>query len=72
MEMLPLEQWTSQQNAGTWSELFARSSLINSSQVLTVILWLGAFWLLGVIFMPLTAVIFRPLKDRGWGISYFF
>ena len=72
MEMLPLEQWTSQQNAGTWSELFARSSLINSSQVLTVILWLGAFWLLGVIFMPLTAVIFRPLKDRGWGISKFF
>lgn len=70
--MLPLEQWAAQQSAGTWSELFDRTALINSSQFLTVILWLAAYCLLGVIFMPLTAVIFRPLKDRGWGISKFF
>ena len=72
MEMLPTEQWTAQQTAGTWAELFDRSSLINSSQVLTVLIWLAVFWLLGVIFMPLTAVVFRPLKDKGWGISKFF
>lgn len=72
MEMLPLEQWAAQQNAGTWSDLFNRSSLINSSQILTVVFWLAAFWLLGVLFMPLTALIFRPLKDKGWGISKFF
>ncbi len=72
MEMLPLEQWTAQQAAGTWAELFDRSSFVNSSQILTVILWLAAFWLLGVIFMPLTAVIFRPLRDKGWGISKLF
>ncbi len=72
MGMLAPEQWAAQQNAGTWSELFDRSSLINSSQVLTVVLWLAAFWLLGLVFMPLTAVVFRPLKDKGWGISKFF
>ena len=71
MGMLSPEQWAAQQNAGTWADLFDRSSLINSSQILTVLFWLGAFWLLGIIFMPLTAVIFRPLKDKGWGISRF-
>ena len=72
MDLLPLEQWTAQQGAGTWAELFDRSSFVNSSQVLTVLIWLAAFWLLGLLFMPLTAVVFRPLKDRGWGISKFF
>ena len=72
MELLLPEQWAAQQNAGTWSELFDRSSVINSSLVLTVVLWLAAFWLLGLIFMPLTAAVFRPLKDKGWGISKFF
>ena len=72
MEMLSAEQWAAQQAAGTWSELFDRSSLINSSPWLTVLIWLAAFQALGVIFMPLTSVIFRPLKDKGWGISKFF
>ena len=72
MEMLPLEQWTAQQAAGTWSELFDRSAFVNSSQLLTVLIWLAVFWLLGVIFMPLTSLIFRPLKDKGWGISKLF
>ena len=72
MGMLAPEQWAAQQNAGTWSELFDRTSLVNSSQVLTVVLWLAAFWLLGLIFVPLTAVVFRPLKDKGCGVSRFF
>ena len=72
MEMLSAEQWAAQQTAGTWSDLFSRSAMINRSEWLTVIFWLAAFWLLGMIFMPLTAVIFRPLKDKGWGISKFF
>ena len=72
MDLLPLEQWAAQQTSGTWSELFDRSSLVNSSQFFTVIIWLAAFRLLGLVFMPLTAVIFRPLKDKGWGVSAFF
>lgn len=72
MEMLPLDQWAAQQSAGTWSELFDRSSLINVFQPLTVIFWLAAFCLVGVIFRPLTAMVFHPLKDKGWGISKFF
>ena len=72
MEMLTAEQWAAQQASGTWAELFSRSSLINRSEWLTVIFWLAAFWLLGVIFMPLTAVVFRHLKDKGWGLSKFF
>ena len=72
MEMMNAEQWAAQQAAGTWSELFSRSALINRVEWLTVIFWLAAFWLLGLIFMPLTAVIFRSLKDKDWGISKFF
>ena len=72
MGMLNPEQWAAQQAAGTWSDLFDRSALINSSAWLTVLFWLAAFWLLGVIFYPLTSVVFRPLKDKGWGISKFF
>ena len=72
MGLLLPEQWAAQQNAGTWAELFDRSSLVNRSQFLTVVIWLAAFWLLGLIFMPLTAAVFRPLKDKGWGISKFF
>ena len=70
--MLPLEQWNAQMASGTWAELFDRTSFVNSSQILTVIIWLAAFRLLGMLFMPLTAVVFRPLKDKGWGISGFF
>ncbi len=66
------ETWAVQQASGTWSELFDRTSLINSSQVLTVIFWLAAFWLLGVIFMPMTAVVFKPLKDKGYGVARLF
>ncbi len=72
MEVLSLEQWTAQQAAGTWADLFNRASLVNRSELLTVIIWLAAFRALGLIFMPLTAVVFRPLKDKGWGISGFF
>ncbi len=72
MGMLNAEQWTAQQAAGTWSELFDRSALINSSGWLTTLCWLAAFLLLGIIFYPLTSIIFRPLKDKGWGISKFF
>ena len=72
MGMLNPEQWAAQQAAGTWSDLFDRSALINSSAWLTVLFWLAAFWLLGVIFYPLASAVFRPLKDKGWGISKFF
>ena len=41
--MLSLEQWAAQQDAGTWSELFDRSALINRSDILTVIFWLPRY-----------------------------
>ena len=72
MELMTLEQWGIQQGSGTWSELFDRAALINRSEFLTVFCWLAAFRLLGLIFMPLTAAVFRPLRDKGWGISSFF
>ena len=66
------EVWVVQQASGTWAELFDRASLINASQVLTVVFWLAVFWLLGVIFMPMTAVVFKPLKDKGYGVAKLF
>lgn len=72
MEMLSAEQFLQQQSGGTWAELFDRSSLINSHEWLTVLLWLLAFRLLGIIFLPLTNLMFGRLRDKGYGVSAFF
>lgn len=61
-----------QQSGGTWSELFPRSALINSNEFLTVILWFGLIWLIGILFLPISHLVFGSLRDRGYGVSRFF
>ncbi len=61
-----------QQSGGTWSELFNRSSLINSNPILTVILWYLLILGIGLIFFPLSHMIFGSFRDKGYGISRFF
>ncbi len=58
-----------QQAGGTWSAMFDLSSLVNRSQVLSVIVWLLVLQLLGLVAFPIAFVILRRLTDRGYGVS---
>lgn len=70
-QLLTEEQELIQQTGGTWSNLFNTSSMINKVPVLTVLMWLVSFWLLGVIFYPYIRFVFRQFSDKGYGISRF-
>lgn len=72
MGVLSAEDFLIRQNGGTWSELFDRASLINSHEWITVLLWLAAFWALGMLFFPLTNLVFGKLKDGGYAVSKLF
>jgi YYY domain-containing protein len=58
-----------QQAGGTWSLIFNSESLLNRSQVLSVVVWLLLLELLGLIAFPLAFVTLRSLSDRGYGVS---
>ena len=58
-----------QQAGGTWSQMFDVNAPQNRSQVLSVLVWLLALELLGLIAFPLAFVALRGLADRGYGVS---
>jgi YYY domain-containing protein len=61
----PDDQQT-QQQGGTWNDVFARSGLATSNPTL---LWLLALELAALAAAPLTLVLFRRLPDRGYLLS---
>ncbi len=61
-----------QRAGGTWSELFNRTAWINKNQIVTLLAWYAAFWLLGIAFFPLTRRVFSGLRDKGYGVSRLF
>ncbi len=63
--MLPRADWVNQQLNGTWSSYFTLDSPL-SWGIVSVIIWLTAIELLGLIFFPIGFAIFRGLSDRGW------
>ncbi|MFN8471927.1 MAG: DUF2298 domain-containing protein [Anaerolineae bacterium] len=63
--MLPRADWINQQLNGTWSSYFTLDSPL-SWGIVSVIVWLLAIELLGLIFFPIGFAIFRGLSDRGW------
>ena len=64
--MLPEDRLAQQRQGGTWSELFNRDSLINTSQIFaTVVFYLFAL-LLGLISYPLVRLALPGLADRGY------
>ncbi|HCU57168.1 MAG TPA: hypothetical protein DF984_02910, partial [Anaerolineaceae bacterium] len=67
--MLPEDQWEEQQESGTWSELFDRESLLNTSQPLAVIAFYGLVLLLGFVCYPLVRMALPGLADRGYPLS---
>jgi YYY domain-containing protein len=64
--MLSEEQLETQQDNGTWSELFDRESPINTSPTLAVIAMYFFTWLLGLIIYPLLRLALPGLADKGY------
>lgn len=67
--MLPKDLWIAQQESGTWSELFDRDSLLNTSQPLAVIAFYSLVLLLGILCYPLVRMALPGLADRGYPLS---
>ncbi len=62
-------EWEEQQESGTWSDLFNRSSLINQNDSLAVIVWWLAIAVIGWIAFPITRMAFGGFKNAGYPIS---
>ncbi len=58
-----------QQNGGTWSELFNWNALQNRYPVLAVALWWLALAALGWMAFPWLMLAFPALHDRGYGLA---
>ncbi len=67
--MLPYNQWNSQLEDGTWSQLFNIESWVNRYPVLTIMIWYFAVALLGLIAYPILRFAFSGLSDRGYPLS---
>ncbi len=67
--MLSYTDEGTQQNGGTWSELFSRDSLFNTHQGLGLLLWYSVLFLLGVVVYPTTRILFKGLTDKGYAFS---
>lgn len=55
-----------QQAAGTWSELFPRSSPLNQSPLVAVLAWLALLEAAGVAMFFLLASLLQPKSGRDW------
>ncbi len=58
-----------QKGAGTWSEAFSFTSLLNQSAFLSTASWYILIALIGLLAFPITAITFRGLHDRGYGLN---
>ncbi len=67
--MLPEDQLETQREGGTWSEIFDRESLINTSPLVAILVFYLLVFLLGVICYPLVRLALPGLSDRGYPLS---
>ena len=67
--MLPEDRLEQQRKGGTWSELFNRQSLINSSQPIAAAAFYLFVFLLGLISYPFIRLALPGLDDRGYPLS---
>ena len=66
---LPAGRLKEQRAGGTWSELFDRESLLNSSQPLAAAVFYLFVTILGVFCYPLVRLALPGLSDRGYPLS---
>ena len=64
--MLPQADMVRQQLGGTWSAIFDPASPLNTSGILSVLVWLLAIYALGLAAFPIAFAVFHHLGDRGW------
>lgn len=67
--LLPAARWTEQQLGGTWSKLFPSGGLVNSSQGMSLLVWYGFLFLLGLLVYPLVRLALPGLPDRGYPLA---
>ena len=65
----PPEEKALQSSGGTWSQRFFSDSLVNSNQVLGVVIWYASLFVFGAIAFPLVFAIFPNMADGGYGVS---
>lgn len=69
---LPKAIADAQKMGGTWSERFARDSLINTNDAFAIVVWYATVWLLGLVVWPILYHAFAGLSDRGYAVSRYF
>lgn len=63
---LPADRLAQQQAGGTWSELFNRASLVNTSPWISLLVWYVVLGALGIAVYPLVRWALPGLKDGGY------
>ena len=64
----PAERET-QTEGGTWSQRFFSDSIANRNQLVGVLAWYAAIFIIGALSFPLVFAIFPSLADGGYGVS---
>ncbi len=67
--MLPPERLEEQRVGGTWSEIFDRTSFLNTSQPLAVIAFYLFVTLIGLLSYPIVRMALPGLADRGYPLA---
>lgn len=67
--MQPQEVHELNSSGGTWSERFDSDSLLNTNQLVGVIVWWMTIVLIGLLTFPLLLTAFPKLGDMGYGFS---
>ncbi len=67
--MLPEDRLVQQREGGTWSVLFDRNDLINTSQPLAAAVFYLLVMMLGILSYPLVRLALPGLADRGYPLS---
>lgn len=67
--MLPEDSYETQTEGGTWSDRFFSDSIINTNQVVGVVVWYLTISLFGVIAFPLVFSLFPNMADGGYGFA---
>ncbi|OGT27837.1 MAG: hypothetical protein A2Z17_00435 [Gammaproteobacteria bacterium RBG_16_66_13] len=67
--MLPPERLAEQRQGGTWSELFPRTSWLNRSEPLAVVVWWVFLGLLGALVFPLVRLAFPGFGSGSYALA---
>jgi YYY domain-containing protein len=66
---MPALRLAAQKVGGTWSAMFSRLALVNTSPVFGVLAWYLLLLALGWIVFPIVFTVFAGLPDRGYPLS---